>query len=475
MVNPARQQAFSFENDEIYSYHDPARKGFFALLTKPTEGRIKQTAHRLKDLEVVLARVDRSQNTWISQNEFFKPNRRVVNLWRLTVLFVDLDTYNAPDIANLPTQWQVDRLLRLCDAAGIPQPTLVVHSGRGLQVKWVLSHPIPSRALPRWKAVQDELCRLLLPLGADLNARDASRVLRVVETVNTKSQTRAHVVFWSKIDGPGTSRHENGAVQYDFEVLAASVPPMLRTDLQAREKLRDEQRGTWRQEKAARATRIAELTVVSGGRDPNKKNNDNLRPFLRSQLAWDRIVDIRKLAELRGCSSGFPSGERNLPLFLCACFLADAQLAQDIESELVELAGEFAPTWSAGDVKSCASAVYARAQAAARGEKVVFGDLEVDPRYRWRNATLIERLRITPAEEREMATIISKPEKRQRDVERKAKARLDAGCAPRAEWLESVEQRRAGARLLRAQGVSYRRIAAELGISVGAAHTYCEQ
>jgi hypothetical protein len=474
MAIPALQQAFSFENDEIYSYHDPARKGFFALLTKPVGRRMKQTAHRLKDLDVALLRVNRSQDTWISQNEFFKPNRQVVNLWRLTVLFVDLDTYKVPDIANMPEQWQVEKLLRHCQAAGIPQPTLVVHSGRGLQVKWVLSQPIPRRALPRWKAVQDELCRLLLPLGADLNARDASRVLRVVETVNSKSQTRAHVVFWSKTDGPGTSRHDNGAVLYDFEALAASVLPMLRTHLQAREKLRDEQRETWKQEKAARVARIAELTVISGGRDPNKKSNGNLLPFLRSQLAWDRIADIRKLAELRGRSSGFPTGERNLPLFLCACFLADAQLAQDIESELVELAGEFAPTWSAGEVKSCASAVYARAQAAARGEKVVFGDLEVDPRYKWRNTTLIERLCITPSEEREMTTIISKSEKRHRDVARKAQVRLDAGCVPRAQWLDSVEQHRASARLLRAQGASYRRIAAELGISVGAAHAYCE-
>jgi DNA-binding CsgD family transcriptional regulator len=158
---------------------------------------------------------------------------------------------------------------------------------------------------------------------------------------------------------------------------------------------------------------------------------------------------------------------------LCACFLADAQLARDIEAELLELAGEFAPTWSATEIKSCASSVYARAQAAAHGETTQFGGRDVDPRYRWRNATLIERLCITPEEEHQLTTIISREEKRQRSVARSAKARLDSGCQPRAQWLESVEQRRASARLLRAQGLSYSRIAAELGVSVGAAHAYC--
>jgi hypothetical protein len=40
-------------------------------------------------------------------------------------------------------------------------------------------------------------------------------------------------------------------------------------------------------------------------------------------------------------------------------------------------------------------------------------------------------------------------------------------------YTESLEQRRAAARLMKAKGNSYRQIAEELGISVGAAHKYC--
>ena len=33
------------------------------------------------------------QDSYLSQAQFFKPNRRVVNLWRVSLAWVDLDTY----------------------------------------------------------------------------------------------------------------------------------------------------------------------------------------------------------------------------------------------------------------------------------------------------------------------------------------------------------------------------------------------
>ena len=53
----------------------------------------RQRSYRLDLLPQVLASLDRHNDTYISQAEFFKPNRRLVNLWRLGLAFVDLDTY----------------------------------------------------------------------------------------------------------------------------------------------------------------------------------------------------------------------------------------------------------------------------------------------------------------------------------------------------------------------------------------------
>lgn len=471
----SRQPAFAFANEEPYAYHDPVRRGFFALLVKPTGGAMRQTSHRLETLPDVLQQIDPTQDTWISQGEFFKPNRQLVNLKRLPVVFVDLDTYHVAELIDLPVESLLYRLLRHCEDVGLPEPSLVVYSGRGLQVKWLLDTPVPSRALPRWKAVQTELCRRLLPLGADRNALDASRVLRVVKTVNSKSENIVRVIHWARTPTNGANQLDNGLVVYGFEVLASQVLPLMRDDLLQEQLQREKEKEEWLSKKSEREARLALWTVVQGGRSPSSVSNPNLRQFVRSQLAWDRIADLRRLAELRGWAQGAPAGKRDLLLFLCACFLADARLVQDIESELVALTEEFAPTWTLASIRSCASTVYLRAQASANGETVEFNDRQVSPRYRWRNATLIERLDITPQEEREMKTLVSAAEKRRRSVERSANARRTAGCQPRDEWLESVEQRRATARLLRAQGYSYSRIAAELGVSVGAAHAYCKE
>jgi len=51
-----------------------------------------QRAYRLGDMPRVIGALDQDRDTWISQAEFVKPNRRVVYLLRLNLCFVDLDT-----------------------------------------------------------------------------------------------------------------------------------------------------------------------------------------------------------------------------------------------------------------------------------------------------------------------------------------------------------------------------------------------
>jgi len=83
--------------DEAGCYHDTARQGFFSLLMATCEGSgKKQDSYRLSQMPVVLSMLDHSRDTWLSQAEFIKPNRRVVNLARIGLLFADLDTYREP-------------------------------------------------------------------------------------------------------------------------------------------------------------------------------------------------------------------------------------------------------------------------------------------------------------------------------------------------------------------------------------------
>ena len=89
------------------------------------------------------------------------------------------------------------------------------------------------------------------------------------------------------------------------------------------------------------------------------------------------------------------------------------------------------------------------------------------------NATLIQLLRITAAEQRELRTIIGADERRRRNAERHQRAppgrrRRPPGCFN----LATSFDRREKARKLATTGMTQREIAAELGVSVGAVNGY---
>jgi DNA-binding NarL/FixJ family response regulator len=83
----------------------------------------------------------------------------------------------------------------------------------------------------------------------------------------------------------------------------------------------------------------------------------------------------------------------------------------------------------------------------------------VDPRYRFKNRTIIELLEITAEEEQEMRTIISDNERRRRDRQRKNPEMT------RKEYEDRAAMRREEARRLAAKGLSLREIGKRLGIS----------
>ncbi|NYZ70404.1 replication protein, partial [Endozoicomonas sp. SM1973] len=108
-------------------------------------------------------------------------------------------------------------LIEFCQQEGLPPPSLVLFSGRGLYAKWILTTPVPRQALPRWNACQRELVNRLSEFGADTGAKDASRVLRIVNTVNSKSGERVRVVYVNgSMENP---------LRYNFEELCETLLP----------------------------------------------------------------------------------------------------------------------------------------------------------------------------------------------------------------------------------------------------------
>lgn len=422
-VNPEPQQLPLFS--EINYYHDTSRRGFFSILASRGAGAKQQRSYRLDLLPEIIKLLDRKNDAYISQAEFIKPNRRVVNLARIGLAFVDLDYYSCPDLRDLAPDQIAGQVLGHAHDNGIPLPSVIVSSGRGLYLKWFLDSTIPRQALPRWNALQRSLVDSFAHFGADQRAKDASRVLRLESTVNSKTGDLVRIIY------PTTT-----PILYDFEQLCRDALPLDRHEIRQQQQNRPR------------------LQVIQGSGKPS-----GLRPLSAIRLNWDRLEDLRRLASLRG---GVEVGQRDTFLFLSTCFAAWTIAPGQLYREAEALAREFAPAYSRAQIHSYTSSAVGRATEAAAGRLLNWDGLQIDPRYRFKNSTLIDWLQITGDEERQLKTIISTGEAMERDRLRHRRA-ADGGT-DRLTYLSQAEDKRITARLMRAQGATINQIAAELGI-----------
>jgi hypothetical protein len=404
-----------------------------------------QQSYRLKDLPRVIEALDPNRDTWISQAEFFRPNRRVVYLLRLNLCFVDLDTYKTPWQGYKP-ETMASVIRGFCQDEDIPEPSLILYSGRGLQVKWLFERPLPRAALPRWNAIQKQLVTALERFGADPGARDASRLLRLVDTINTRSGERVRVLW--------VNEREGEVSHYGFDYLAERILPVDRDTLRKQRDVREEHR--------------QEFQLLQGGK------TGHLRIFSGRQLAWDRLEDLRTLAKLRGWTrSGIPHGYRSKYIHWCLNFLllSGAVHSSQLFHEAQALVREVCPDFNK-DMRSVLSTLYRKAQAYEAGEKVEFEGRRYPPLYTPRNSTILDLFDITDKEIKQLKTIVTEEEAEERHRKRERVRRKNSGTMDRVTYLETAEQRRVEARLRRARGESLRQIAEALEVSIDAVKTY---
>lgn len=390
---------------EAEAFHDPQRHGFFSLLIGGTHSlaQKKQVTHRLIDLPTVIGMVDPKRDTWISQAEFIKPNRRVVNLARIGLLYADLDTYRTEWAQRRSPEGLAGSILYFCENEGLPLPSVLVYSGRGIQAKWLLDGTIPRQELPRWNACQRSLVDRLSPLGADQKAKDASRVLRLVDTVNTKSGNVCKVVY-VKTDADGEP------YRYSFEHLEEFLTPVA---------------GANAEEKVRANIPRRKLHLVRSSEHPI------LRGFSGRQLAWHRLEDLRKLAALRG---GVFEGERMTYLMWSLNFLLLSGVTNSTQMyrEAAEIAKEIDPKWNYRSAELMT--LYAKAKQFEAGRTIFFAGKEWPALYTPKNDTLISIFRITNDEQRSLKTIISEQVARERHRARERSRRRAGGAVPRSDY-----------------------------------------
>lgn len=365
------------------------------------------------------------ENVYLSQQRF-GGRRRIAKLLSLSSLYADLDYYRIPELADLHPYAVMEGALHLLEGRGIPLPTLAISSGRGLYLLWQHKH-VRRSALPRWRAVQDEITRALSGYGSDLQATDAARVLRVVGTLNENREVYSLLPV--------------GEV-YEFDGLADRILPFTQAEIH-----------DLRVQRALRASQ-----------KPQERFQVPPEGFTAATLWEARLSDLQRLRELRFMDAQM-SDYRHRWLFVCGVGMSWlAASPRAMRRELFELAGE-AGGWSEEHTAGKLSSVVNRTTRAFRGERVEWRGELFDPRYRLTNQRIMEWLEIDASEEQEMQSLISSDEHRRRERQRDEDRRREAGAISRGEYEGRAADRRSEARRMAVEGLSQRQIAKRIGVT----------
>lgn len=519
--NPDQFNLFS----EPEHYLKPKKWGFFTILAlKPGEAigsTRRQYSYPLKKLPEVIKHwrersIKEGLNVYITQASFRKMNRRKANFNSIGQLFVDIDHYSHPSLyiqSRTPEEIAM-MVYQHCDMHDFPYPSVIMKSGKGIYAKWLFDE-IPSRLLKMWEHTNSHLVALFNDLGADANAKDVSRVLRLQGTVNQKSGEFAEVldVNW---DG------EDPAC-YRFEDLARKLLPHSIEDAVAYNKKREEVRQQWakkkrlqRQFQASRMKVFQACNELSMSHGEIKAHHvyelfgkgvmsiqrieqfvgywhkarakghiiDASSLFSTKNLNWTRFQDIMTLANHRYGQDGVEDGLRDLFMLLGTNHFSLSEYRKaDINFmyEFQQIGSNLVPHWSKDKVNNAASDIYKRAKKAQEGKIKIFNGVEYPHLLTPRNDFIIDKLGITDDEMMIqnddgsflLGTIISKEIKQQRKPIHQERRRREAGVQARESYVDNVKSE-AQARMekaveLRTSGLTVAKVGEEMGISKKAA------
>ena len=420
-------------SDHVRVLHREARTGAVAVVHRPG-GRWVERAISLRDLGRYVDALPAGRDCYGSQGRF-AGRRKVASLITIDSVWVDLDYHETARYAQSAPETVLWSLLGRCETEDLPAPSYVVATGRGLHGVW-LHDVLPRAALGRWHAVQAGLHERFSGFGVDGCARDAARVLRLVGTTNTKVDRPVRCLF------PSVGEPE----RYSFEELAGLLLPYRDPRDADRERALPAQR-------PLSGLRLA----ASEGRSTSSG------PW---SLWGRRLDDLQALRELRWFGP-LPPGHRDPWMFVTSTALSWMVPSHVVQREVLALGAEaLGGAWTRQALLRDMGAVVRRAEAAARGEFVEWppGSGEhVDPRYRVRDQTIIERLDIT---DEELAALPASGQLGRAGLAVRQAARGRRGGVASGESRRSGSaERDAEIERLAEAGMSQRQIAARVGVS----------
>ena len=399
--------------------YDDTTDGYIQIVKLNDNEVVKIKNTNLNFIKEITQEFNGQENVYITPNTIYVPFRRVENIRQFRALFLDFDNIGEDK------HYISYNIFELAAQDVIPMPTMIVDSGRGLHVYWRIKNA-PYGALYSWQEIEDMLYHRLKHLGADRQATDATRLLRLPNTINSKSNSECNVLW---IDD------KTEYSMYDLKDKYIKVKKKPKT-----------------------STKTTNKVIANA--------------FFNSySLHMDRATDLITLCELRKYKV---EGHRNMLLHCYAYWIGIyVRSKEELADSVNNLNNKFKPPLKQTEVDAILRCVpkaidkfIAYEQGIRNGEdKRVSKGMKDKAGYWYKNETLIERLGITVEEQRHLKTIIGTRVKYDRNNEkRKNKRRNENGLTPKQQELQDLKVKILE---LKEQGLSLRKIANKLNITLG--------
>ncbi len=390
-----------------------------------------------------IAQFEGNSDIFITPNEFI--GKRILNHGKaLNCCFADIDIRNETGLMADPA-YRVNRACHQLDEAGIPYPNVVVYSGRGIHLYWLFETKVHFKALPRWQALQNRLVEIV---GADPNAKDAARVLRLVGSVHSGVDKKVTAQWIAQ-------------TRYDFEYLYLEIV----RDRQAANEAFKKKQSEYEQLKREKA-------VV---RDLHKKRAEKgIQPVYKGSIyeRWYLVYkDLWTIAEHHFGRKEASEGLRDFFLFHLANAASWFTSIESLEYELEVLARTICPSLPSEQAKVYVSCVLKRAQYDA--ENGIKGTSDHDSRhsrYKYKRETLwkeFDQRGLVPESLLDkLRAIVPDSVRKERRAEREKARKQATGetFMSREEFLGRNEGLKNQALLLRAKGLKAKAISVALGV-----------
>ena len=401
---------------------DETTDGYIQLLKIQKDRNVRVENLKREDLNKI-DKYKGQEDIFVTPNTMYIPVRKVENIRQFRSLFQDIDC----EKIGLEKAEVVYIMWILYYEEKIPKPSLVVDSGRGLHVYWVIKNA-PYGALQTWQELQDYLYHQLKHLGADKRATDGARVLRLPNTVNSRSKTECNVLYSDSIEYS----------MYDLR------------DRYLNYKYKSHQL------KLQQVKNIDKKVIYN-------------KFFNSYSLHMARAEDLETLCKLRNYDV---KGHRNM-IIHCFAYWKGIYIRDEFELQnaVIELNNSFIEPLKETEILSILRSVgkaidkfieYEQGIRSGQDKRVTKG-MRDKGGYWYKNETLIERLYITKLEQKHMKTIIGTDEKYKRNNERRT-PRNENGLTKREQQKQDLINK---VKELKKIGLKQIEIAEKLGISKG--------